>query len=250
MQVVLLEDELPGMNKLLAHVQAFNPEIEILAQIQSVEEGKAWFDSNQMPDLIISDIQLTDGLVFEIFEDLEKRIPIIFTTAFDNYMLKAFEFNSIYYILKPVTREEVSKALSKFLSIKEHYKPDLQELDKYVQTGSNKLKRMVAKSGTSYKGFEINDVAYFYSKHKITFVVLESGERLMLDKSLQLLEGDLDAEDFFRANRSLITSWKAVSTYRSYEKGKLAIDLSPEFDETIVISQEKASDFKSWYGKL
>lgn len=245
----MLEDELPGMNKLMAHVQAFDPDIEVLAQLRSVEEGRAWFDANEIPDLIISDIQLTDGLVFEVFEHLERRVPIIFTTAFDNYMLKAFEFNSIYYILKPVTRVEVGKALAKFLSIKEHYKPDLKELDKYVRTGNSKLKRMVAKSGTSYKGFEISDVAYFYSKHKITFVVLASGERLMLDKSLQLLEGELDTDDFFRANRSLITSWKAVSAYKSYEKGKLAIDLTPAYDENIIVSQEKASDFKRWYGK-
>lgn len=249
MQVVLLEDELPGMNKLMSYVKAFDAGIEVVAQLRSVSEGKEWFARHSLPDLIISDIQLTDGLVFEVFEGLVKEVPIIFTTAFDNYLLKAFEYNSIYYILKPVTKKEVARALTKFVSIQEHYKPNLQELDQYVKTGNNVLKRMVAKSGTSYKGFQLTEVAYFYSKHKITFVVLDSGERLMLDKSLQQLEVELDLGEFYRANRALITSWKAVASYKSLDKGKLGLDLEPAFDEKVVISQEKASDFKNWYGK-
>lgn len=248
LSVVVFEDEPPGLEKILGHLRASPHEVEVLATFDSVAQGEEWLKQNPIPDLILSDIQLTDGLVFSALENLKGSAPVIFTTAFDQYLLRAFDYHSIDYILKPLSQEKVDRALDKLKSMKERYAPNLGELTKLLTSDSDYTKRLIVRAGLAYKGIDIEQMAYAYSEHKVCFVMDLNGERYMIDKNLQQLEAELNPSAFFRANRQYLVALKSVSSFRSLEKGKLLLELNPSVKDDVTISQERAATFKEWFG--
>lgn len=246
--VVIFEDEPPGLEKMINHLRESKHEIEVLATFDSVAQGEDWFATNAVPDLILSDIQLTDGLVFSALENLKGKGSIIFTTAFDQYLLRAFDYHSIDYILKPITQEKVDGALDKFKSMKERYAPNLGDLTKLLSSDKGHTKRLIVRAGLAYKGIDVAQMAYAYSEHKVCFVLDREGERYMVDKNLQQLETELNPTHFFRANRQYLVALNSVSSFRSLEKGKLLLELQPRAKEEVTISQERAAAFKEWFG--
>lgn len=249
MKILIIEDEEPASERIGAMVREFDPAIHILATLRSVKESLEWLRSHAAPDLIIVDIQLNDGLSLEIFKTNPAPSPLIFTTAYDEYLMKAFEFNSIDYLLKPIQKEKLHNALSKYLKLKQHFTGNLVSLFEQLRDGSTSSpQRLIVKKGTDFVTVKADDVAYFYTEHKIVFLVDNVGKRYIVDKPLAELESQLDKTLFFRVNRKYLVHANAVTRFKPYEKGRVVIELQPPVGEEIVISQENASEFKQWIG--
>lgn len=251
MKILIVEDEEPASERIIAMVREFDPSIRILATLRSVKESLEWLKHNAAPDLIIVDIQLNDGLSLDIFKAHPVPSPLVFTTAFDEYLMKAFEFYSIDYLLKPIQKVKLHGALTKYLKLKQHFTGDLVSFSEQFQRKGSSLpsSRLIVKKGTDFVSIKIDDVAYFYTEHKIVFLVNNVGKRYIVDKPLAELEGELDTGTFFRANRKYIVHINAVVSFKSHEKGKLLVTLSPETGEAVIVSQENAASFKQWIGK-
>ncbi len=255
MNVVIIEDEAPAFRRLQKILEEVDPDINIIEVLDSVEESVSWLKSNDLPDLFFMDIQLSDGLSFEILEQVQVTKPIIFTTAFDEYLLKAFKVNSIDYLLKPIKVEDLQNSLSKYHELKNNFSQinsgvDLSEIVNQLKLEKKPAKsRFLIKLGDKLIAVETADIAYFYTHLGIVHLVTYTGKKYLMDYNLDELQNQLDPELFFRANRQYIVSFKAISVVHKYYKGKLIIDLAPEADEQVIVSAEKASNFKDWYGE-
>jgi DNA-binding LytR/AlgR family response regulator len=242
MNVIIIEDELPARAKLEAMLQGIDPSINVLAKLGSVSESLAWLSSNREPDLAFVDIQLSDDHSFEIFRKHPIKFPVIFTTAFDKFILESFEFNSIDYLLKPINEEKLARSLEKVKLLKQHF---LQEnVTSLIQKNPATLSRIVARKGADFVALNTEEVAYFFSEHKVTFVRDFSGRQLMLDKNLAELESTLD-KNFFRLNRKFIAHKKAIERFKP-DSGKIQVFLKPEMKEEIFVSKETAPEFRKW----
>ncbi|CAD5299115.1 MULTISPECIES: LytTR family DNA-binding domain-containing protein [unclassified Imperialibacter] len=250
MKVAIIEDEVPARQQLISFLKKLRDDIDVVNESASVKEAVAFLQRAPVVDLLFMDIQLNDGLSFEIFKKVTVSCPVIFTTAFDQYMLDAFRENGIDYLLKPLKKADLVQAFTKMEKLKSHFSSDIVEALRSVQEGQRGLrKRFVAKKGVSFKSVPVDEIQYFFSEHKVSFLVNREGEKLILDKPLTDLENELDPDVFFRINRKYIASISAIESYRSFEKGKLAVALVPNPKEEVVVSQEKASLFKSWMEK-
>ncbi|HNB09586.1 MAG TPA: LytTR family DNA-binding domain-containing protein [bacterium] len=250
MNVLIIEDEKPAGERLVAMVHDYDPAIRIVATLHSVKEARGWFAKHNAPDVILADIQLNDGLSLEIFKDTAIHAPIIFTTAFDEYLIKAFEFNSIDYLLKPIQKPKLFHALDKYVRLRQHFTGSLSDLLAQMSRSSEpSLQRIVVQKGTDFIAVPINDVAYFFTEHKMVFLVDARGKKFIVDKPLADLEAALDKQTFFRLNRKYIARISAIVRFKPYEKGKIKIELQPGTSEDIIVSQENAADFKNWMGK-
>lgn len=249
MNILIIEDERPAAERLIAMVKEFDPEIRIAATLRSVKESLVWLSRHPEPDCILADIQLNDGLSLEIFEHHPVASPLIFTTAYDEYLLKAFAFNSIDYLLKPINKEKLFHALQKYRSLKQHFSVDLGSLAGHIRNKTPINDRLVVKKGTDFTAIRMEQVAYFYSEHKITFLIDTQGSRYIVDKPLSEIEITLDPSRFFRINRKFLANIDAVARFRPFEKGKVLVDLHPPVKEEVIVSQENASSFKVWVGK-
>lgn len=242
MNVIIIEDEPPARAKLEAMLQSIDSSIMVIAKLGSVSETVAWLNANQEPDLAFVDIQLSDDHSFEIFKKRPIQFPVIFTTAFDKYILESFEFNSIDYLLKPITEHKLKRSLEKVKLLKQHF---LQEnVTQLLQQRTGSLSRIVARKGTDFVAMNTNEAAYFFSEHKVTFVRDFAGRQLMLDKNLSELEASLD-KTFFRLNRKFIAHQKAIERFKP-DNGKIQIFLKPEMKEEIFVSKETAPEFRNW----
>jgi DNA-binding LytR/AlgR family response regulator len=242
MNVLILEDELPARAKLEAMLHSIDPAIQVLAKLGSVSESLTWLSNNREPDLAFVDIQLSDDHSFEIFRKHPVKFPVIFTTAFDKFILESFEFNSIDYLLKPINEEKLARSLEKVKLLKRHF---LQEnVSSMIQKVPSSLSRIVARKGADFVALNTEEVAYFFSEHKVTFVRDFSGRQLMLDKNLAELETMLD-RNFFRINRKYIANQKAIERFKP-DSGKIQIFLKPEMKEEIFVSKETAPEFRKW----
>lgn len=241
MNVIIVEDEPPARAKLEAMLQAIDPSIKIIARLGSVGESLTWLKENKEPDLAFVDIQLSDDHSFEIFRKHPIKFPVIFTTAFDKYILESFEFNSIDYLLKPITEEKLARSLEKVKLLKQHF---LQENVLNLIHHPTSLSRIVARKGTDFIALNTAEIAYFFSEHKVTFVRDFTGRQLMLDKNLAELEATLD-KNFFRINRKYIANQKAIERFKP-DSGKIQIFLKPEMKEEIFVSKETAPEFRRW----
>ncbi|QDK82106.1 response regulator transcription factor [Spirosoma sp. KCTC 42546] len=252
MNVVLIEDEDRTARQLERLLKKYDPTIHILAQLPSVSETVAWFRSNPLPDLAFMDIHLEDGLVFKVFEQQQLTLPIIFTTAYDEYMLKAFKVNSIDYLLKPVDYDELAAALDKFKSIRNQpATPDLStilQLLQKPQTASYRERFMIS-LGTKIHSVEVADIAYFYTEEKATFLVNRVGQFMPLEYSLDQLMGLLNPANFFRVNRQFLVARSAIQAIHTYSAGKLKLNLLPTPREEIFVSLSRLSEFKDWLGR-
>ncbi|MEZ4722525.1 MAG: LytTR family DNA-binding domain-containing protein [Flavobacteriales bacterium] len=249
LRVLLIEDEQPAMERLRRLVVDFDSGISIVAELGSIKESMNWLMTHPEPDLIIADIQLSDGLSHSIFESHPTQCPIIFVTAYDHYITKAFEFNSIDYVLKPVKTERLHMALNKYLKVRSHFVGNLSGLQEALRVGkAHPIDRLLAKKGTELKSLNVEDIAWFYTEHKVSFAIAKDQSRYIVEHTLSELEGRLDQAKFFRVNRKYLCSIDAIQSAVAVGKGRLSLKLHPPVMESVEVSQEKASGFKDWLG--
>ncbi|CAN5618624.1 LytTR family DNA-binding domain-containing protein [soil metagenome] len=252
MNVVIIEDEDRTARQLERLLKKYDPSVQVLTQLPSVKAAVAWFSEHAQPDLAFMDIHLEDGLAFRIFEQLTLTVPVIFTTAYDEYVLKAFKVNSIDYLLKPVDYEELVAAMEKFKTIqRQPVLPGLNALLQLIQkpqTSSFKERFMVT-IGTKIHSIEVVDIAYFYSEEKATFLLTKAGQLLPLEYSLDQLSGLVNPGHFFRVNRQCIVARTAIQAVHAYSAGKLKLDLLPVSRHEVFVSMSRLSEFKDWLGR-
>ncbi len=255
MKVLIIEDEAPAFRRLQKVLAEVDGNIEIVEVIDSVADSVRWLRNHQKPELIFMDIQLSDGISFEIFDQVPVKSPVIFTTAFDEYMLRAFKVNSIDYLLKPIKKEELESSLSKYRELQEAFAGaspamDLTSLLKSIRLDDKKYKtRFLIKQADKLLSLDVEDIAYFYTKHSVVHVVDNRGQTFLMDQTLDEIFQQLDPAAFFRANRQYIVSIRSIEVAHRYHKGKLLLQLTPASAEEVVVSAEKASDFKDWFGE-
>ena len=253
MKIIIIEDEIIAAKKLMGMIQTYDPSVEVLAVLPSVGESVEWLASHPSPDLILLDIHLSDGSSFEIFEKINLQSFIIFTTAFDQYLLKAFKLNSVDYLLKPIQYEDFEKAMNKFCAF---YQKNVSQLPKEVihllsdlKSGDKKYKdRFVVRVGEKIKSIQIDQILYFFADQKVNFLKDKSGKKYIIDYSLDQLESLLDPQYFFRLNRKYLSHIQAIEEARPYFGGRLTARLQNCDDAKIIISREKTHPFKLWLG--
>ena len=251
MKVIIIEDELLAQANLEHLLSRINRDIVVEARLGSVRETLRWLAEHPAPDLAFVDIQLSDDHSFEIFRKFEPTFPIVFTTAFDKYVLESFEYNSIDYLLKPITEEKLSRSLEKVEKLSHHFnRQSLQKLMGYTPDGEMQgyAERIVGRKGNQYVVVPIDQVAYLFTMHKIVFVKEFSGKQLIVDKNLTALESTLDPSKFVRLNRKYIAAARAIRTYASVQ-GKIRVGLDPDSGEEVFVSKESAPFFREWIGQ-
>ena len=250
MKVLIIEDEAPAFRRLQKILDEIQPGIEILDVIDSVEESIKWLKIHDAPDLIFMDIQLNDGISFDIFEEVKMLSPVIFTTAFDEYMLKAFKVNSIDYLLKPIKPEELKESLEKYQEIKSNYsnnQPDLNGLIQQIRLDDKKYKtRFLVKKGEKLLSVETNDIYYFQTRNGVVSLTTKDDAKHIIDYTLDQLFTQLDPSEFYRVNRQFIIHYSCIRAVHKYHKGKLLVETRTKTSDPVVISEEKSSLFKKW----
>lgn len=251
MKVVIVEDEAFAALRLKKMILDFNPEIKILAELESVEDSVRWFKSNPEPDLIFLDIHLEDDLSFAIFEQVNISSPVIFTTAFDEYAIKAFKLKSIDYLLKPIVHEELAAALKKYEQFS-GLNPgtiDLQSLYSLITNKDKKYRERFSISvGTKIKMVEVADIAYFFVLDKGVYLRTFQGNSYNVDFTLDKLEEMLNPEKFFRINRKYLINIASIANMIAYSRGRVKLELKPKTDDEFdtIVSIDRSSDFKKW----
>ena len=242
-KTVIIEDEKPAARKLERLISLF-PDLEVVAILHSVEEGLEWFQNNAHPDLIFSDIVLGDGLSFDIFEKIPTRSFMIYTTAFDQYTLKAFKLNSIDYLLKPIMEEDLEKAINKFKSfLPSESVSNSLEIKSLIKEDKQKLSRILVKIGYNLKIVQTDEVSCFYSENKIVY--LQTKERnYPTDFTLDELQELLEEKKFFRVNRQFIINSNFIKNIHTSPYYKVEMEFQPE--EEITVSRDRVKDFKDW----
>jgi len=242
-KTVIIEDEKPASRKLERMLNEF-PEIELVGKIESVEEGVQWFSENEHPQLIFSDIVLGDGLSFDIFEKIPTKGFIIYTTAFDQYTLKAFKLNSIDYLLKPILDEDLAGAIEKYKSfIPSDNAVNSQEIKQLIKKEKTTLSRILVKIGYNLKIVQTHEISCFFSENKIVY--LQTQERAFpSDFTLDELEDVLDEKKFFRTNRQFIINSDYIKNIHTSPNYKVDLEFQPQ--EEITVSRDRVKDFKDW----
>lgn len=247
MKVLILEDESLAADKLQTTLLELQPDWPIVSRIKSIASAVEWLESNPHPDLIISDIRLLDGLCFEIFAKVKVEMPVIFTTAYDQYAIRAFEVNSIDYLLKPVQKDKLKAALAKLQVPKDLPLPDYNEVLNFIKSNKTSYKsRFMVRLGQRIVAVPSEKIAYFYSESKLTYIVTLDNKKFPLDQPLDELMDLLDPKRFFRANRQFIVAFDSIAEIHPYFKGRIKILLQPKSDEEIVISSDRTPEFKRW----
>ncbi len=257
MTVLILEDEAITAEELRHYVGDIDPTIEVLALLETIEEAVCFLNTHDSPDLIFSDIQLADGLSFEVFEQVPVRCPVIFCTAFDEYALQAFSTNGIDYVLKPFDRKAIASSLSKFRMLQTAFQgtasdgPGQPMLNEPLQRLIDELRPTRRSSFlVNYKGkyypVPVSDIAFFYTENEIVWLHKLSGEKYALNHTLDELETLLDPACFYRANRQFIICYKAIQEFEPYFNRKLVLGLLPAPPEPVLVSKAKAGDFMRW----
>lgn len=246
MKVLIIEDEKPASQKLIRLLRDIRPEIEIIDVLKSVEQSINWFLENPKPDLIIMDIQLEDGICFEIFENKKIQTPVIFTTAYDEYSLKAFKVNSIDYLLKPIDALELKNAIDKFNIL--HNQPDYTKIDSIIRHLQPSTKeRFLIKVGEHYKSIQTSKIICFYIRERCNFIHAETGKNYLVDYSLDKIEQLIDSRSFYRISRNFIINFLAIQDIIAYSSNRLKIVLKDWTEkDDIIVSRERVADFKEW----
>jgi DNA-binding LytR/AlgR family response regulator len=247
LNTIIIEDEKSARQNLINALENIGANVNVMAQLSSVKESIEYFSIMPQADLIFCDVQLEDGLSFEIFSKIEIRSPVIFITGYDQFVMNAFEYNGIDYLLKPVSEDELQKAIIKYRKLEKHFsnQPSLNNLVQYVNT--RKKTRLIVKKGMENISLRLDDIVLFFTENKIVYVVDQWGKKYLVDKNLGELEEDLDNTIFFRANRQYIVNINYIKGFKPYEKVKLQVDLIlPDLNYCIIISQETAPAFRKW----
>lgn len=251
MKTIIIEDEKLASERLEELIRVIDPAIEVCAKLPSVDQSIKYLKHNK-PDLIFLDIQLEDGLSFSIFEKIEIDVPVIFTTAFDQYAIKAFKLNSIAYLLKPIKKDELRDALNKYKNIKSSFLMDFEEIIRSIQNKEiTYKKRFLIQYGQKIKKVEIDEVAYFYAMDKSVFLTTSSGYTFPIDFTLDKLHEVINPEKFFRINRKMIVGFDAIKNMISFSRSRIKIELAPPEPKEIeaLVSVERSSAFKQWLDK-
>lgn len=246
--IVIVEDEKLAARRL--ERQLYNKNYKVLQKLHSVEEATEWFRQNPKVDLIFLDIQLSDGLSFEIFDDVDIEADLIFTTAYDEYALKAFKLNSIDYLLKPIDEKELTSAVKKFEKRKsaQVINPELlKQLFQEPQEAKHFKTRFSVRVGERLKTFSVSEIACFESSDKATSLVTLEGKHYVIDDSLNQLEPQLVPKDFFRVNRSHIIHYQAIEDMISYSSSRIKITLKA-LKNPVIVSRDRVKGFKEWIG--
>ncbi len=251
MKVLILEDEKLASEKLENTLKEIEPEANVVAHLQTISSAVAWLSTHPHPDLIFSDIRLLDGLCFEIFDKVKVRVPVIFTTAYDQYAIKAFEVNSIDYLLKPVQQEKLRASLTKFRSLNATpAQPafDYQEVLKLLKAPPQAIykSRFMVRLGQKIIALPAEKIAYFYSENKLTYIVSTENKRYPVDQPLDEIIDVLDPRTFFRINRQFIVTFGSIAEIHPYFKGRVKLTLNPRAEDEVIISAERTPEFKKW----
>ena len=253
LNVLIIEDEPPAARRLGRLLQQLEPQAQIMEILDAVSSAVRWLEAHEA-DLIFADIHLADGNSFSIFEQVQVRTPIIFTTAYDQYAVRAFKLNSVDYLLKPVERDELAQAMAKFRE-RQPQTPaglDVQALMQAIETQRQRpafQRRFMVTSGEKIKSIPIEEVAYFFGQQKYVFLITHDGRQHIVDYTLTQLEDLLDPEQFFRINRQFIIGYEAIGQMYAYSKSRVKIDLTPPSDMEAIVSIEKAPRFKEWLNR-
>ena len=250
MTTIIIEDEKPAARLLQRKLEKINVQVDVM--LHSVEESLAWFSNNKHPDLIFLDIQLSDGLSFEIFEKVAIKSAVIFTTAYDEYALRAFKLNSIDYLLKPIDEDDLETAVFKF-------KTNLPKLDSTLNFDFEQIKRMLqnpfeknfktrftVKIGQQLKVILIDEIECFFSENKGTYIHTFDNRNYLIDSTLEVLEQELDSKNFFRISRKFIVPLKSIKEILMYSNSRLKVILPTYKNDEVVVSREKVQEFKNW----
>lgn len=249
MNVIIIEDEKPAARRLSRMLDDLD--IEVNTMLHSVSESIEWFSNNEHPDLIFLDIQLSDGLSFEIFDTITIKSSIIFTTAYDEYALKAFKLNSIDYLLKPIDDEELETAVKKYkdqLPSSQSLKVDFEDIKKLLVNPMDRTykKRFTARVGQHLKIFSVEDIECFYSENKGTYLHTKDNRNYLIDTTLESLENELNPQQFFRVSRKFYVNINAIKDIISYTNSRLQIKLNHFNEQEIIVARERVKDFKAW----
>jgi len=249
MNVILVEDELSARQNMLAIFNELNIQINVMACLESIEDAVKWIKSNPKPELGFFDIQLADGVSFEIFDKTEVSFPVVFTTAFDEYAIKAFKVNSIDYILKPIKKTDVEFALNKYHNSQKQTITDKNLLD-VLHTLTNKAdhekKTILIKKYDGFVPVPVADFALFLIESAIVYGLTFKEEKYVVDETLDVFENKLNQTDFFRANRQFIVSRKTIIEVKNYFNGRLLLKTKPNTKEQILISKARVNLFRQW----
>jgi len=249
MNILILEDESLAAERLEQLIKQYNREYQILAVLDSVEEAIQWFSTHAVPDLAFFDIKLADGQSFQVFEAVEVPCPVIFTTAYDQYALRAFKVNSIDYLLKPVDASELASAFGQYDKLQQSLssrevavvKQALQKMNKSYKS------RFIVKSGHQFLSLKTEDILYFFSEHKMTWARHKNGKKHVVEYTLEQLEEALSPDQFFRVNRQYIVSFSAIEETTIYSNSRLKLSLAEaDSDEEVIVSRDRVNGFKAW----
>lgn len=250
MKILIVEDEPLAAAQLAANIAVLKPGAQILAVCDTVRSAVNWLQNNPAPDLSFFDIQLGDGLSFEIFEQVEFKQPVIFITAFNQYAIQAFKVNSIDYLLKPIDKTELERALTKFENLTQPKNSGITPLALEDIISSLKIKtykeRFLVKVGTHIRVAETRGILYFYSFQKGTYIKLNDGKDYLLDQTLEQIELQVDPSVFFRINRKYLVSLKSITDVISYSNSRLKLKILYPIDDDFLVAREKVNQFKSW----
>ena len=257
MKILIIEDEELAVKKLHKMLIGIDDSIEVIANLDSIESSVEWLENNETPDLIMMDIELLDGQSFEIFNRVKVKSPVIFTTSYDEYALKAFKVNSVDYLLKPIQREDLAAALNKYrqmFAAPAASQPSIN-MDMLVKELQQKLqpkeyrKRFLVKNVQKLVSVETDDIAYFYSDGRLNFFKTTDNKKYVVDYTMDELDGMLDPDKYFRISRSFFVSIDSVDQINDYFGNRLILTLKPAVDKEALVSREKVTDFKKWLEK-
>lgn len=247
MKVLIIEDERPASQKLIRLLAEIDSSIEIVDVLKSVEQTINWFLRNPNPELVFMDIQLEEGLCFEIFEKCEIKAPVIFTTAYDEYTLKAFKVNSVDYLLKPIVPEELKNAIDKFKAFHKPQTDDVKLESLLKQLQPQTKERFLIKTGEHYRSIPTSNIQCFYINERCNFMQIDTGKSYPVDYSLDKIEQLVDSKLFFRVNRNFIVRFSAIQDIIAYSSNRLKIILTNRTEkEEIIVSRERVAAFKEW----
>jgi len=251
MNVLIFEDEKHTATRLSSLLVEIDNTIKVVGIIGSVKEGIEWFKENEMPDIIFQDIILSDGNCFDIFDEIELTVPIIFTTAFSEYALQSFQVNSIDYLVKPYDKKALQKALLKFKKFEGAFHPPEKRLLEEIlnRKAFTPKRRFLIKTGDNYKIINSNDIAFMFSEDGLTFATIFNKQKHIVDYSIADLTTQMDPAAFFQINRKIIINIESVVKIHSWFNSRLKVEVNPPIDEDIIVSRERVKSFKEWLDK-
>jgi two-component system, LytTR family, response regulator LytT len=254
MKILIIEDEPFARTELMRLLKATGREFTVLDQIESVEDSVKWLKTHSQPNLVFLDIQLADGLSFEIFRQVNVSSPVIFTTAYDEYAIKAFQVNSIDYLLKPIGQEALESALRKLDGLRSALSPakpwiETSQMENLLRLMNKEYKtRILLKTGDQIRSVGMEEIAYFYAEDDVVFAMQKNKSRSIVDYTLNQLEGELDPKQFHRLTRGCIARITSIKKVSKYFNSRLIVEFDPPMEEKLLVSRVNVPEFLKWLG--